>query len=138
MGASEQPENAVKGEQIGEYRAKQRDGDYLGSVAWFDVEDGDGTPVEVKSASKTLSSGPKGRFRLWLDQHANLKDHDGEYDLVLTDDGSTAAEVTLSPEEIDEVIEEKDLKWADSGDHPKGNRQLKLVWSYVIDPEEVA
>lgn len=137
MGASQRPQNAVKGEQIEQYRARERDGEHVGSGAWFDVENPDGSPTEVKSARQTLASGRSGRFRLWLDQHANLKDHGGDYDLVLTADDRTVAEVTVEPEEIDEVIDEHDLTWAQSGDHPKGNRQIKLVWSHIIDPDEV-
>lgn len=128
-------QNARLGEQIEKYRADERGGEHVGSGAWFDVDD-DG-PVEVKSTNVRLSSGRRGRFRLWLDQHANLKDHDGEYDLLLRDGDETVAEATLSPEDVDEVIEEHGLTWAQSGNHPKGNRQIKLVWSHVFDAEQV-
>jgi len=65
--------------------ANDRDAEHLGdSGGWFDVDD-DGTPVEVKSTKKRLESGRRGRYQLVKRNHANLRDHDGEYVFVLRD-----------------------------------------------------
>lgn len=113
-----------------EWVARQVDGERTPN-AWFDVDAGLDGIIEVKSTRRRLSSGRRGRFRLWKDQHQNLKDHNGEYWFLV--DGLDPA--VLDAPEIDEIMAENDLKWAESGNHPQETKQLKLVWTYVIDPE---
>lgn len=119
------------------HRAEARGGERVGSEVWFDVEGGDGTIVEVKSCERRMSSGRRGRFRLWLDQHRNLRDHSGEYDFIVTDDDDVVEERTLSAADVDELIDDEDLKWSLSGDAHEKHRQIKLVWTYVLDPDEL-
>lgn len=120
--------NKEAGTQAEEYVARSRGGERTPN-AWFDVETPDGI-VEVKSTQQRLSSGRRGRFRLWRDQHQNLKDHDGEYHFLVEDVG----EAQLTPEEVDAIMDEEDLSWSGSGNHPQGSDQLKLVWTYIMDP----
>lgn len=132
--ASRATPNADKGTSIERYRAKERNGHHV-PEAWFDVEAEDGTPVEVKSTQRRLASGRRGRFRFWQEQHENMEDHTGEYDLVVTEDDSTAFERTLSADEVSEVIEDAGISWTGAGDHHMG-RQAKVPWSYFFEDAE--
>jgi hypothetical protein len=121
--------NKEAGTQAEQYVADQIGGERTPN-AWFDVEGPDGI-IEVKSTQERLSSGRRGRFRLWYDQHQNLKDHGGTYWFLV--DGHEPEQV--DPEEIDQIMEDKGLSWAGSGNHPQGTDQLKLVWTHVLDAE---
>lgn len=120
--------NKEAGTRAEEYVADQVGGERTPN-AWFDVEDRNGEIIEVKSTQDRLSSGRRGRFRLWKDQHQNLKDHGGTYWFLV--DGKQP--VQLDPEEIDRIMDEEGLSWAGSGNHPQDTQQLKLVWSHVLD-----
>lgn len=122
-------ENKTVGRQIEKHRADQRNGEHV-PEAWFDVEDSDGTVVEVKSTERRLAGGRRGRYQLVEDQHDNLRDHNGEYDFVLRDGDGAVAQRTMDAEDVEELRQEKDLKWPDGG-------KLKLPWSYVHDPDDV-
>lgn len=120
--------NKDVGTSIESYRADQRGGERT-PEAWFDVEDGS-TIVEVKSTEKRLSSGRRGRYQLEEDQHENLLDHGGEYDFALRDGDDLAAERTMDASDVEDLLDEKDLKWPRAG-------KLKLPWSYVHEPDDV-
>jgi len=121
--------NKEAGTQAENYVARQTGGERTPN-AWFDVEAPDGI-IEVKSTQERLSSGRRGRFRLWRDQHQNLKDHGGTYWFVV--EGKEPAQ--LDPEDIDDIMADNDLSWASAGEHPQGTDQLKLTWTYVLDGE---
>jgi hypothetical protein len=121
--------NKEAGTQAEEYVAQQTGGERTPN-AWFDMEAPEGI-VEVKSTQERLSSGRRGRFRLWKDQHQNLKDHGGRYWFLV--DGVGVEQ--LDPEDIDDIVEEEGLSWAGSGSHPQGSDQLKLTWTHVLDAE---
>lgn len=120
-------QNKEVGTQAEQYVADQTGGERTPN-AWFDVETRDGI-IEVKSTQERLSSGRRGRFRLWYDQHQNLKDHDGTYWFLV--EGKQP--VQLDPSEVDDIMQEQGLTWASAGEHPQGTDQLKLVWTYVLD-----
>lgn len=121
--------NKEAGTRAEEYVARQTSGERTPNAP-HDVEAPDGIK-EVKSTQKRLSSGRRGRFRLWKDQHEYLRDHGGEYWFLV--EGREPA--VLDPEEVDDIMAEEGLKWAGSGNHPQDTRQLKLVWTHVLDPE---
>ena len=121
--------NKEAGTQAEEYVAQQTGGERTPN-AWFDVEAPEGI-VEVKSTQERLSSGRRGRFRLWRDQHQNLKDHGGRYWFLV--DGVGVEQ--LDPEDIDDIMADEGLSWAGSGSHPQGSDQLKLTWTHVLDAE---
>lgn len=121
--------NKEAGTQAEEYVAQQTGGERTPN-AWFDVEAPEGI-VEVKSTQDRLSSGRRGRFRLWYDQHQNLKDHGGTYWFLV--DGVGVEQ--LDPEEVDDIMDDEGLSWAGSGNHPQDTRQLKLTWTHVLDAE---
>lgn len=121
--------NKQVGTSIESYRADARDGERTPD-AWFDVEAADGTLVEVKSTERRLSYGRRGRYQIERTNHENLVDHGGEYDFVLRDGDSTAAERTLDASTVEEIRQEHGLKWPNGG-------KLKLPWSYVHEPENV-
>ena len=121
--------NKEAGTRAEEYVARQTGGERTPN-AWFDVDTPEGI-AEVKSTQERLSSGRRGRFRLWYDQHQNLKDHGGTYWFLV--EGHEPQQ--LDPEEVDEIMDEKGLSWASAGEHPQGTDQLKLTWTYVLDDE---
>lgn len=123
-------DNKTVGTQVEEYRAKERNGERT-PEAWFDVEDGDGTLVEVKSCDRRVAvtygdndHTRPGRYQIDEDNHYNLLDHGGVYDFVLKDGDGTAAERTMTAREVEDLREEKGLQWPESG-------KLKLLWKYV-------
>lgn len=124
--------NKEAGTQAEEYVARQMNGERTPN-AWYDVDAGDGTLIEVKSTQGRLSDGRRGRFRLWKEQHEALRDHDGLY-WFLVDGGGIRENV--EPEEIDAIMERENLKWTGSGSHPKEDKQLKLTWSHILDPDQ--
>ena len=130
MASAGQNGNKEAGTRAEEYVARQTGGERTPN-AWYDVEAPDGI-VEVKSTQERLSSGRRGRFRLWKDQHQNLRDHGGTYWFLV----EGREPVRLDPEEVDAIMDRKGLSWSDSGSHPQNSEQLKLVWSYVLDPDE--
>ena len=121
--------NKEAGTEAENWVAKQTGGERTPN-AWFDVETPEGI-VEVKSTQERLSSGRRGRFRLWYDQHQNLKDHGGTYWFLV--DGVGVEQ--LDPETVDDIMADEGLSWAGSGDHPQDSPQLKLTWTHVLDAE---
>jgi len=123
-------QNKQLGTSIEEYRARQRGGRRT-PEAWFDVEAGDGTLVEVKSTEKRVKvdwndqgKSRRGRYQIIQSNHQNLRDHGGEYDFVLRDGDDTVAERTMTARELDDLLDEHDRTW------PNGSK-LKLPWSHV-------
>jgi len=124
--ASNERANQQLGLDIEEAVARERDAEHLGdSGGWFDVDD-DGTPVEVKSTEKRLQSGRRGRYQLIESNHANLRDHGGEYVFVLREGDSEVDRTTVTPSEIDDYVQAEDRKW------PRGSK-LKIPWTEVHD-----
>jgi len=121
--------NKEAGTRAEDWVAQQTGGERTPN-AWFDVDTPDGI-VEVKSTQERLSSGRRGRFRLWYDQHQNLKDHGGTYWFLV--DGVGVEQ--LDPKEVEDIMDENGLSWASAGEHPQGTDQLKLTWTYVLDAE---
>jgi hypothetical protein len=153
--------NKQAGTEAEEWAERQYNGERTPN-AWFDV-DGSDSILEVKSTRRTLSSGRRGRFRLWFDQHQNLQDHSGEYVFVLTEeplyptndtddskiteDGrlkqsvvneriKNGATARLDPDRIDEIMNRESLEWAGSGNHVQRTRQLKLTWKHIDELAE--
>jgi len=124
--------NKEAGTQAENYVARQTGGERTPN-AWFDVDAPDGI-IEVKSTQERLSSGRRGRFRLWQDQHQNVKDHGGTYWFLV--EGYDPVE--LPPERIDEIMDREGLKWAGSGNHPQDTNQLKLTWTHIDELAEQA
>jgi hypothetical protein len=120
--------NKEAGTQAEEYVARQIGGERTPN-AWYDVEAGG--IHEVKSTQERLRSGRRGRFRLWKDQHQNLRDHGGTYHFLVDGVGY----VQLDAEEIDELMDEEGLTWAGSGDHPQDTQQLKVTWRHIMDED---
>lgn len=123
-----QTENKAIGTQIEKYRAEERGGERT-PEAWFDVEGGDGTIVEVKSTMVRLESGRIGRYQIEGENHRNLVDHGGVYDFVLRDGDHIADETTLSASEVERIRKEHNLKYPDGG-------KLKVPWTYVHNYSE--
>ena len=130
-------DNKQVGESIEKWRARQRGAERT-PEAWFDMDD-DGTPIETKSTVKREKQywaeerkPRRGRYQIEESNHENLVDHNGEYDFNLRDreKDDVIETVTMSAEEVDDLIREKDLKWPDTG-------KLKLPWSYVHDPADI-
>lgn len=119
--------NKEAGTRAEDYVARQTGGTRTPN-AWFDVETSHGI-IEVKSTQERLSSGRRGRFRLWRSQHENLKDHGGRYWFLV--DG--VGEREMDPAEIDRIMAEEGLSWTGSGDHGQDTQQVKLTWPYVME-----
>lgn len=134
MASAGKNQNQQQGESIEQYRARQRGSDASHTPdEWFDVIDG-WTPIEVKSTTRRLASGRRGRWRLWKSQHEKLLEQEGEYDLAVIEDDDLVAEKTLSAKEMDEVINEANLSWTSAGDsHSMPSQQVKIPWNYVFD-----
>lgn len=134
MASQGRNENAAQGESIEQYRARQRgsDADHTPDE-WFDVLDG-WTPIEVKSTTRRLSSGRRGRLRLWRTQHETLLEQGGEYDVVVIEDDEISAETTVTAERMDEILTDGGLSWTNAGQsHGMPSQQVKVPWHYVIN-----
>lgn len=134
MASQGQNENAVQGETIEQHRARVRgsDAEHMPGE-WFDLMDG-WTVVEVKSTTRRLGSGRRGRWRLWKGQHEKMVEQGGEYDLVVIEDDEIWRSVTISADEVTEVIEDNDLSWTNAGDsHSMPTEQVKIPWKHVIN-----
>jgi hypothetical protein len=117
------------GEQAEKYIARREDGEHH-PEAWYDVTDRGGTIREVKSAKRRVKNGDYtrlGRFRLRKEQHINLRDHGGKYDFLLR----SGEEKTLSPDEVDDLIDEHDVSWTSPGPHAK--LKVDAVFPEVFD-----
>lgn len=131
MGATPAEENRQLGVSVEKHRARERgpSAEHVGTEGWYDVYD-DG-PVEVKSTERRVTvdwngqgSSRPGRYQIEEDNHANLRDHGGEYDFVLRDGDQTVAERTMSAAEVDDLLTELDRTWPDGS-------KLKLSWRQV-------
>lgn len=119
-------ENKKIGTNAEAYIARQINGERT-PEAWFDVENQEGIH-EVKSTQETLTySNRRGRFRLWKDQHDNLKDHNGTYHFLVDGVGY----VTVPPEYIDTLRDQEGRKWTGAGTTGK-SPQLKISWRDIM------
>lgn len=124
--------NKEDGTRAEEYVAEQVHGERTPNE-WYDVlgPAPENRRIEVKSTQERLSSGRRGRFRLWRSQHERMKDADGRYWFLI--DGREPFQ--RSPEEVSEVIDENGLSWTGSGSHEMDTEQVKIPWSHFIDPD---
>lgn len=125
--AASREQNRQLGVQVEKSRARDRGGEHVGTDGWFDVEDSDGSPVEVKSTEVEVENPTEtrpGRYQIDEDNHANLRDHGGVYDFVLRDGDVEVDVETMTAAEVDDLIDENDRKW------PSGSK-LKLSWKDV-------
>jgi len=130
-------ENKEIGTNAEEYIARKTGGERHPNE-WYDVKSGNGTTIEVKTTRETINDTPatttdprNGRFRLWKQQHENLKDAEGVYYFLV--DGLPTTRV--DPEKVERVMEEHGLNWTDSGASTDNEHQVKINWTYLIDPE---
>lgn len=131
-------DNKAVGTDAEEYIARKTGGERHPNE-WYDVESGNGRIIEVKSTQETVNDTPatttdprNGRFRLWQHQHEKLKDAEGVYYFLV--DGLPTTRV--KPEKVDRVMNARGLSWTDSGASTDNNQQVKINWSYLIDPGE--
>lgn len=125
--------NKEAGTQAEDFVAREVNGSRTPN-AWYDVDHPSGAIIEVKSTQKRLGSGRRGRFRLWKEQHENLRDHGGRY-WFLVDGHGQGVRRNVPPEEIDGIIKRENRQWTGSGSHPKEDKQLKIVWTHILDPD---
>jgi len=90
-----------------------------------------GTPVEIKSAVRRLSSGKRGRLYFRPAQHESLVEAGGVYCITVRE-----GEAVLAMKIVPAVVVEDLLPgWLDGGDGRSDYAQL--AWSNLIAPDEV-
>ena len=91
--------------------------------SWHDAKYQNGTPVEIKSAMASRSSGQPGKFRVFEEYHRILERHEGWYCFVVYRPRGQGVQIVES-----KMVRARDLPnpgWYGAGGH-RDSRQTKV------------